>query len=94
MRSILITLYFDFTKMLEDKNYHEVYSPDVADFVIKIKGVEELGRLNKAVTTIELGSFAAQEPVTCFTQFCGISDFAKSFNKSYKKLSKILADCQ
>lgn len=88
------TLYFDFTKMLEDKNYHEVYSPELADFIIQIKGVEVLGNLPKAVTSIELGSFKAEQSVTCFTQFCAISDFAKSFTRSYKKLSELLPDCQ
>ncbi len=88
------TLYFDFTKMLEDRNYHEVYSPELADFTIRIEGIEVLGQLPKAVTSIELGSFKAQQSVTCLTQFCGISDFAKAFTRSYKKLSNLLPDCQ
>lgn len=88
------TLYFDFTKMLEDKNYHEVYSPELADFIIQIKGVEVPGNLPKAVTSIELGRFKAEQSVTCFTQFCAISDFAKSFTRSYKKLAKLLPVCK
>jgi hypothetical protein len=88
------TLYFDFTKMLENKNYYEVYSPELADFIIQIKGMEVPGYLPKAVTSIEMGSFKAGQSVTCLTQFCAISDFAKSFSRAYKKLSQILPDCQ
>ena len=34
---------FDFTKMFHDKNYTEVYSPDVADLQLNIEGTEQEG---------------------------------------------------
>ena len=84
---------FDFTKMLSDKNYSEVLSSDEADYVLKLEGIEQETRIHRAVTRMEVGSIKVEESVACFTQYCGISDYAKSFNKSYKKLSKQLPAC-
>ena len=84
---------FDFTKMFHDKNYTEVYSPDVADLQLNIEGTEQEGRFHHAVAMMEMGSYRVQESVTCYTQYCGISDYGKAFNKAYKKLSKIIPAC-
>ncbi len=84
---------FDFTKMLHDKNYSEVYSPDVADLQLNLEGSEQEGRFHHAVATMGLGSYKVQESVTCYTQFCGISDYGKAFNKAYKKLSQSIPVC-
>ena len=85
---------FDFTKMFHDKNYTEVYSPDVADLQLNLEGTEQEGRFHHAVATMEMGSYRVQESVTCYTQYCGISDYGKAFNKAYKKLSRIIPACQ
>jgi hypothetical protein len=84
---------FDFTKMFHDKNYTEVYSPDVADLRLNLEGTEQEGRFHHAVATMGLGSYKVQESVTCYTQFCGISDYGKAFNKAYKKLSQTIPAC-
>lgn len=84
---------FDFTKMFHDKNYTEVYSPDVADFQLNLEGTEQEGRFHHAVAMMEMGSYRVQESVTCYTQYCGISDYGKAFNKAYKKLSQIIPAC-
>jgi hypothetical protein len=84
---------FDFTKMFHDKNYTEVYSPDVADLQLNLEGTEQEGRFHHAVATMSLGSYRVQESVTCYTQYCGISDYGKAFNKAYKKLSKTIPAC-
>lgn len=88
------TITFDFTKMLNDKNYTEVYSRETADQEIKIQGIEQEGRLHRAVAILELGQIKAEESVLCYTQNCGISDYGKAFNKAYKKLSKLIPVCQ
>ena len=87
-------LTFDFTKMLNDKKYTEVYSPDVADFVLKLEGIEQEGRFHRAVAVLEMGPYKVQVSIVCYTQLCGISDYGKAFNKSYKKLSALIPDCQ
>ncbi|MBA2404096.1 MAG: hypothetical protein H0V66_04940 [Bdellovibrionales bacterium] len=84
---------FDFTKMLSEKNYKEVYSASEADFELKLEGIEQEGRLHKAVAILEMGAYKAQESVTCYTQYCGVSDYGKAFSRSYKKLSKLIPAC-
>ena len=84
---------FDFTKMLHDKNYTEVYSPEKADFVLNLEGIEQEGRFHHAVAVLEMGSYKVRESVTCYTQLCGVSDYGKAFNKSYKKLSALIPVC-
>lgn len=84
---------FDFTKMLTDKKYTEVSSPEMADYILTLGGLEQESRIHRAVTRMEMGEVRVEESVACFTQNCGISDFAKSFNRSYKKLAKKLLDC-
>jgi hypothetical protein len=84
---------FDFTKMFHDKNYTEVYSPDVADLELNIEGTEQEGRFHHAVAVMEMGSYRVQESVICYTQYCGISDYGKAFNRAYKKLSQLIPTC-
>ena len=88
------TITFDFYKMLNDKKYSEVYTPDEADFILKLEGIEQEGRLHKAVGVLELGPYKVKESITCFTQLCGISDYARAFSKSYKKISALIPVCQ
>lgn len=88
------TISFDFTKMLNDKKYSEVYSPEEADFELKLEGIEQEGRFHKAVAVLEMGPYKVQESITCFTQLCGISDYGKAFSKSYKKLSALIPVCE
>ena len=84
---------FDFTKMFHDKNYSEVYSPDEADLELNLEGIEQEGRFHHAVAVMEMGHYKVQESVICYTQFCGISDYGKAFNKAYKKLSQTIPAC-
>lgn len=85
---------FDFTKMLEAKNYHEVYSPDQADFLLTIEGIEFEGpRFHRAEAIMKLGDYKVDESVVCLTQFCGVSDYGKAFSKAYKKLSALIPKC-
>lgn len=88
------TITFDFYKMLNDKKYSEVNTPEEADFVLKVEGIEQEGRLHKAVAVLEMGPYKALDSVTCFTQLCGISDYGKAFSKSYKKLAALIPVCQ
>jgi hypothetical protein len=88
------TINFDFTKMLYDKNYQEVYSAEEADYELKLQGTEQEGRFHRAVAVMEMGAYKAEESIVCYTQNCGISDYGKAFNKAYKKLSAIIPHCQ
>lgn len=85
---------FDFTKMLSEKGYTEVFSVDEASGVLELAGNEIEERLHKAEGTLKLGDLMVSERVTCFTQYCAISDYAKAFNKVYKKFSKQLPACR
>lgn len=85
---------FDFYSLLQPKGYSEVESPEAADLILKVEGLEVEGRLHKAQATLAMDTLSVTEVQTCFTQFCGISDYAKAFNKAYKKFSKQLPACQ
>jgi hypothetical protein len=84
---------FDFYSLLESKGYREVDHAEDADHVLKIEGVELEGRFHKAQAGISMGTLKILETQTCLTQFCGISDYAKAFNKAYRKFSKQLPAC-
>ena len=66
---------------------------DKFNLVLKLEGIEQEGRFHHAVAVLELGSYKVRESVTCYTQLCGVSDYGKAFNKSYKKLSKLIPAC-
>lgn len=85
---------FDFSKLFSDKGYQEVYSSDEAQQTLAVVGIEIEGRLHKAEGSLRFGNLEATERVTCLTQYCGISDYGKAFNRAYKKLSKQLPTCR
>lgn len=85
---------FDFYSLLHPRGYSEVESPETADHILRVEGLEVEGRLHKAQATLSIDDIKVTEVQTCFTQFCGISDYAKAFNKAYKKFSKQLPACQ
>ncbi len=93
------SLSFDFSAMLSAKNYVETYDAGAADYELHLEGIEHSGRFfHHAVGQLELvsasgESFKASESVRCFTQFCALSDYARAFNKSYKKLTKLIPRC-
>ena len=84
---------FDFTKLLQDKNYVEVYSAGEADLELRLRGIEQDGRFHRAVAVLELGEYKASESIVCYTQNCGISDYGKVFSKAYKRLTAIIPRC-
>jgi len=88
------SLTFNFDKLLLSKGYTQVDRAEEADFALFIEGVETEGRFHKAVTKMIMGSYEGSHSITCLTQYCGISDFARSFNKSFKKLDKKIKKCE
>ncbi len=88
------SLNFNFQQLLGDKGYVEVATAEEEDHILKIEGVEVDGRFHKALARMEMGPWKAEETVTCLTQYCGLSDYARSFNKAYKKISKQIPRCQ
>mgnify|MGYP003574887982 FL=1 len=91
---------FDFTKMLNDKGYSEVYSENEANYLLTVEGIEQEGRFHKAQSVMTLSDFnqnviaTTTNSVTCFTMSCAVSDYAKSFRKAYQDLSKKLPTCR
>lgn len=85
---------FDFTLLFSQKNYTEVYSQEEGDHEILISGIESEGRFHKAIAVMQMGEIEVKESVTCFTQYCAVSDYGKAFSRSWKKFSKLLPHCQ
>lgn len=88
------TITFNFYELLGTKNYTEVDSAEAADYILKIEGVEVDGRFHKALSRMEMGPYKAEETVTCLTMNCGLADYARSFNKTFKMISKQIPHCQ
>jgi hypothetical protein len=92
---------FDFTKLLTDKNYTEVFSQNEDhSWEIHLKGEEPTrNHFNYAEGSLILVNQDGTEKsfkgsVICFTQNCAISDYAKSFKKAYAQLAKALPLCR
>jgi len=90
---------FDFTAILEKKNYQETLIPEEASYQINLEGTEVMGRLHKAQTYMEMigrdGEVVkAEKSVTCFTQYCAVSDYSKSFNQTMRQLGKLIPSCR
>jgi len=94
------TIYFDFGNILREKKLVEVPEETLADFVLKVEGNEvEQRYFHHAQARLSVyhnsgKSIEYQESIRCFTQFCGIADFAKSFNRAYRKLLKNHPACE
>ena len=94
------TIYFDFGTILKAKKMEETYEVLKADLTLVADGVElEERYFNYAFASLTINyksgkSYEYKERVRCLTQLCGVSDFAKSFNKVFRKLLKIHAPCE
>lgn len=85
---------FNFQALLRPKNYTEVPSREEADQELIVKGTEQTGRIHRALARMEMGNLKVEDSVMCFTQLCGVGDYAQAFNKVYKKFSKQLPVCR
>ena len=86
---------FEFTSMFDRKGYTEVFTLDEADHVLKVEGIEDDSHaLHHAVAKLSFDRIQVVEAKSCFTQFCGVSDYGKVFNKAYRQLSKELPACK
>lgn len=88
-----LTINFDFYALLKDKGYVEVGDATSANHTLKIEGRELMGRFRKAQGIISMGELRSEHITTCLTVACGISDYAKSFQKAYRDFSKKLPGC-
>lgn len=88
-----LSIRFDFTKLFSEKGYTEVYSNEEADYALVVEGSETESTFHKAIGVFQMGDLLVEESVTCYTQWCGISDFGKAFNRAYKKFSNKLKVC-
>jgi hypothetical protein len=91
------TINFDFDSLLKSKGFFETTDRSAPGKLI-MEGIEQEGRFHRAVGRLEFffkgESFKAEESVVCLTQLCALADYAKAFNKSYKKLSGIMPSCK
>lgn len=92
---------FDFSKILKDKQYVEVFNSDQNHFFeIHINGQEpERGHFHFADTQVNFLTsnvylVKAGASVRCPTQYCSVGDFSKSFNRAMRVLAKNLVPCQ
>ena len=94
------TIQFNFGPMLSERGYSLVVEESKANFLLDIDGEERQGKyLPQAFTQMIFRSTSGQvleseTSVRCYTQACGVSDFIKSFNKSYRAMAKKLASCK
>ncbi len=86
-------IYFDLTKPFSEKGYIEVPTPQDSHHIVTIEGFEREGRFNKAEAHIQMGPLSISKSVTCLTQLCAISDYAKAFNKTYEVFVRKLPAC-
>lgn len=94
------TIYFEFGNFLNEKKMVEVDQESKADFILLVEGEEAEERyFHHAVARLSMNtklgkSLEYKESIRCLTQFCGIADFAKSFNRAYRKLLKNHPVCE
>jgi len=91
---------FNFDPMFFKKGYTVVGEIEEADFVLDANGDQIQGRyFAHAQTEMILSDVRGEELIRvenskrCYTTSCAVSDFVKSFNKSYKEMSKKLQGC-
>ncbi len=84
---------FDFQAVLEPKGYLEVVEASQSDLVLMVSGQEVQGRIHRARAELSLGSLSVSAEKLCFTQWCGIQDYAAAFRKAYRLLARRLPVC-
>ena len=87
------TIRFDFTSILEKKGYIEVDDPSRADQILLLEGNEIEGSIHQAEGRLVMGGHEVSRKRYCFTQFCGVSDYAQAFRKAYRALDRELPVC-
>ncbi|GEM_PF-1999762 len=97
-----LTINFSFYSLFKEKGMTEVANIGEADYELKLSDEEVIGRnFHKAKVNFDFIDLRGQKTVleitnekTCFTQYCGISDYKSVWIKSYKKLNKQLPVCR
>jgi hypothetical protein len=84
---------FEFETVLSPKGYVEVFEPGASDLVLMVSGQEVEGRLHRARAEMIFGDLRITEEKICFTQWCGIQDYASAFRKAYRNLSRRIPAC-
>lgn len=91
------TIEFNFDQLLMPKGYVRVEQADQADYVLEVLGEEvatrrfQNAKAQMILTNLKTGvSLKGEKTRRCMTQSCGISDFAKAFNQSYKELDALI----
>jgi len=87
------------TTLMSNKNYARVFDPSEAQYELEIDAYEITGRFNKAHSQLKLienneTKIIATQEKTCFTQFCAVSDIAKSLSKLIRKQKRKLSKCE
>lgn len=91
---------FNFDPMLFKKGYNLVDSPEEADFILDTDGEQVQGRIfahaqtEMTFSNHEKELLRVENSIRCYTTSCAVSDFVKSFNRSYKEMGKKLPNCK
>ncbi len=85
---------FDFESILTAKGYVEVPEPAASDLMLTLSGQEVEGRLHRARAEMRFGNLQVVEEKICFTQWCGIQDYASAFRKAYRSLGRRISNCR
>jgi hypothetical protein len=85
---------FDFESILTPRGYVEVIDPSTSDLVLTVSGQEVEGRFHRARAEMRFGSLQITEEKICFTQWCGIQDYASAFRKAYRSLGRRISNCR
>ncbi len=96
-----IPVRFDFYSIFYAKGFEEVAHIGEANFELVLSDEESEGTFHKAIVRMEMKDLDSgksklfiEEKKTCYTQYCGVSDFQKVWVKAYKKLNKSLKKCE
>jgi hypothetical protein len=84
---------FDFESILAPRGYQEVFEASASDHVLRISGQEVSGRLHRARAEMTFRDLHITEEKVCFTQWCGIQDYAAAFRKAYRSLGRRMQNC-
>lgn len=91
---------FNFDPMFFKKGYNLVPTPEKADFILNAEGEQVQGRYFAHARTVmtfstqEKEVLAVENSLRCYTTSCAVSDFVKSFNRSYADMGKKLPKCR
>ncbi len=101
------TIQFDFSNLLAQKHFKETTNSFNADYELQIEGNIHNGKYfqfaHSTIRILKINNQTSSNPVAvysseytkrCYTQFCTIRDFQKSFQESYQQIYRSGPECK